>query len=328
MIVAAVAAIVTVNPFASSPGPSSPGPVTPAPRVSTTVNPALAPAPPASGAYFGAWVGPDELHPGSTRSTRSSSSRRTRPQAQHRAHLREVAGEVPHHQRHDLPEPGQHAAHLLGRTDTKPRSSPVRTTLDPHPRRANQGAGPPVFLEWRWEMDRPNLRSQSTRAPTTWPPGTASGPSSPPRGAQRRLGVVPRPRSGFSDGRADGLLSRRREVNWICADAYPNTAAASASLHRHPFLSWASHHDKPVMIGEFGVPASRRGPAARAVAARGPAGGDGRPPDQGAALLRRQRGPAGPAGSYSLGGDAAALSVFRAIATDALLQPDGPADGH
>ena len=33
--------------------------VGPAPRVTTSVNPALAPVPPASGAYFGAWVGPD-----------------------------------------------------------------------------------------------------------------------------------------------------------------------------------------------------------------------------------------------------------------------------
>jgi hypothetical protein len=34
-------------------------PTRPAPQVTTSVNPALAPVPPASGAYFGAWVGPD-----------------------------------------------------------------------------------------------------------------------------------------------------------------------------------------------------------------------------------------------------------------------------
>ena len=64
VVVIAIVAVAVINPFSRSPvrgsaGPSASGTAfSPAPRVSTTVNPAQAPALPARGAYFGAYVGP------------------------------------------------------------------------------------------------------------------------------------------------------------------------------------------------------------------------------------------------------------------------------
>src|ERR1035438_3472860 len=58
LVVVAVV-VVVINPFSSSPSPLSSGRTpSPAPTVSTTVNPAEAPTPPAQGAYLGAWAGP------------------------------------------------------------------------------------------------------------------------------------------------------------------------------------------------------------------------------------------------------------------------------
>jgi hypothetical protein len=58
-IVAVVAAIIIINPFASHPATSAERSPSPAPEGTTTVSPSQAPVPPDRGAYFGAWVGPD-----------------------------------------------------------------------------------------------------------------------------------------------------------------------------------------------------------------------------------------------------------------------------
>src|SRR5207247_356219 len=42
----------------------------------------------------------------------------------------------------------------------------------------------------------------------------------------------------------------------VCADAYPGPGPyRSFATVVQPFLDWASHHRKPIMIGEYGVPA-------------------------------------------------------------------------
>jgi hypothetical protein len=112
-------------------------------------------------------------------------------------------------------------------------------------------------------------------------------------------------------------------VDWVCADAYPDYGSqASFASTAGPFLAWASHHGKPVMIGEFGVPVSY-GDSQRARwlrAAQQVVLAD----RQIKALLYYDADPAGqgPSGSYSLGGDAA-LAVFRAMARQPYFNPAG-----
>jgi hypothetical protein len=182
--------------------------------------------------------------------------------------------------------------------------------------------GQPVFLEWRWEMDRANLRSQvhsGAEYVAAWDHIRAIFAAV---GVHNAAWVWCPTANGFSDGRAAAFYPGNNEVDWICADAYPaygSTASFASTVTA--FLGWASHYDKPVMIGEFGVPesdgASQRARWLRAaqrvvVADR-----------QVKALLYFDANPTGqgPQGSYSLAGDAAALSAFRAIAAQPYFNP-------
>ena len=128
--------------------------------------------------------------------------------------------------------------------------------------------------------------------------------------------------NGFSDGRAAAYYPGDDEVDWICADAYPQYRHyESFASTVDPFLSWASHHRKPVMIGEFGVPQSY-GAQQRAQwlrAAQQVVLAD----HQIKALVYYDANPAGqgPAGRYSLGGDGAALAAFRFMARLSYFNP-------
>ncbi len=122
----------------------------------------------------------------------------------------------------------------------------------------------PVLLEWRWEMDRPNLRAevwsaadyiaawshiqnifraeQVTNASWVWCP-TA-------------LGFQP-------GGDAADFYPGDDRVDWLCANGYPSATQPKLRDVLAPFLAWAAQHPKPVMIGEYGVSRSLS-PAERA----------------------------------------------------------------
>ena len=321
VVVAAVVAVVVTDPFSSSPSSSSPA-GSPAPRVSSTVNPALAPRPPASGAYFGAFVGPDVF----TQANEVLAVERLQGQLGRKLAI------VHTYLKWQAPFPTSSALTFLDQgsmlliswagTDTRQIVSGADDAWIRTRARQIKALGKPVFLEWRWEMDRPNLRSQvhsGAEYVAAWDHIRAVFAAV---GVRNAAWVWCPTANGFSDGQAAAFYPGDNEVDWICADAYPaygSTASFGSTVTA--FLGWAAHYDKPVMIGEFGVPEKRRRRPARPVAARGPAGGAGRPPDQGPAVLRRQPGREGPQGSYSLAGDAAALSAFRAIAAQPYFNP-------
>lgn len=115
--------------------------------------------------------------------------------------------------------------------------------------------GTPVFLEWRWEMDRPNLRF-------------AVGTPADYVAAWKHIRLIfadehvsnvawvwcPTAR-GFASGSAQAYYPGNGEVDWVCADAYPRPGSrASFAAIIQPFLAWAARHPKPIMIGEYGVP--------------------------------------------------------------------------
>jgi hypothetical protein len=125
--------------------------------------------------------------------------------------------------------------------------------------------GKPIFLEWRWEMDRPNLRAVvGTPAEfiAAWKHVRAVF-------AQQHVRNVawvwcPTAKGFQPGGNAAAYYPGNDEVDWVCADAYPGFGPyRSFADTAHPFLSWASHHPKPVMIGEYGVQQSY-GPQRRA----------------------------------------------------------------
>lgn len=115
--------------------------------------------------------------------------------------------------------------------------------------------GVPTLLRFRWEMDRPNLRA-------------AMGSPEAFVSAWRRVHAIfeqvgtpavswvwcPTAAGFAPGGDAAAFYPGDDVVDWVCADAYPDRELQPLSTLLTPFLAWAAGHDKPVMVGEFGVP--------------------------------------------------------------------------
>lgn len=119
--------------------------------------------------------------------------------------------------------------------------------------RALRRLGRPVLLEWRHEMDRPNLRwavhsPADYRAAWRHIRGVFSA-----AGAGNVSWVWCPTAAGFASGRAQAYYPGDGEVDWLCADAYATSPAQPLRDVLMPFLVWASHHPKPIVLGEFGV---------------------------------------------------------------------------
>jgi hypothetical protein len=185
----------------------------------------------------------------------------------------------------------------------------------------------PVFFEFRWEMDRPNLAG-SVHSPADYIAAWDR--------TRRIFDAVGTPNvawvwcptaAGFVSGRAQHYYPGDDQVDWICADAYPDPYRPPAyqplgHLLR-PFLDWSRAHPKPLLIGEFGVPHSysqaqridwlkearttlTQGRRIKAVAYF-----DADPPGN------------PPSMSYTLGADHRIAAAFRALGADPYFRPPG-----
>jgi hypothetical protein len=123
--------------------------------------------------------------------------------------------------------------------------------------RAIKALGRQIFLEWRWEMDRPGLRAQ-IHSPADYIAAWDHIRSIFAQEHVTNVGWVWCPTAhGFATGQAPAYYPGNNEVDWVCADAYPGFGPYRSFANVvAPFLSWASQHRKPVMIGEYGVPSS------------------------------------------------------------------------
>lgn len=126
----------------------------------------------------------------------------------------------------------------------------------------------PIMLMWRGEMDRPNLQAE------IWSPADYIAAWRHIRtifdeeGA-RNIGWVWCPTAkGFTEGRAQAYYPGDNQVDWLCADVYPEEGDDPPfSEVSAAFLKWAKGHDKPIVIGEYG--ADRRDAHAQAAWIRG-----------------------------------------------------------
>lgn len=188
-----------------------------------------------------------------------------------------------------------------------------------------KATGKPIFLEWRWEMDRPNLTSLvGTPAEfiAAWRHIRAIF-------AQERVNNVawvwcPTAKGFQAGGDAAAFYPGDSEVDWTCADVYPGPGPyRSFSDAAGPFLSWASHHRKPVMIGEYGVP-ERYGPLLRAQWLRAAAHSAQADP-QIKAMVYFDSDPVGalPGNSFALPYGTAPMQAFQAIANRPYFNPRG-----
>jgi beta-mannanase len=123
--------------------------------------------------------------------------------------------------------------------------------------RAIKATGKPIFLEWRWEMDRPNLQGQ-IHSPAEFIAAWDHIRAIFAQQQVRNVAWVWCPTAlGFKKGTAQAYYPGNNEVDWVCADAYPGRGAyRSLADTTTAFRAWAAQHRKPIMIGEYGVPRS------------------------------------------------------------------------
>jgi hypothetical protein len=111
----------------------------------------------------------------------------------------------------------------------------------------------PILLEFRHEMDRPNLQ-WAIHGPRDYIKAWDHIRAIFTRAGATNVGWVWCPTGyGFQVGRAQAFYPGNAEVDWVCADVYANSPSQSLQQAAAPFLAWAAHTSKPVIIGEFAV---------------------------------------------------------------------------
>ena len=114
--------------------------------------------------------------------------------------------------------------------------------------------GAPVLLRFRWEMDRPNLRS------TVWAPADYIAAWKHVRAVFTREGATNASwvwcptAEGYNGGYAQPYYPGDDQVDWVCADVYAGNKLRSIGDLADGFLRFAAEHPtKAAMVGEFGV---------------------------------------------------------------------------
>jgi hypothetical protein len=295
-------------------------------RIATSTGPFHAGpvAPPANGAFLGAWVRPESLTP-SGRLTAVSTLEST---------LGRRLDIVNTYRRWDEPifNDSDVAFSRRGSTmmiswasgDTRSITSGRHDSLIQERARLVKAFGHPLLLRFRWEMDRPGL------AASMWSPADYIAAWRHVRGifdAERVTNVswVWCPTAeGFGAGYAPPFYPGDDLVDWVCVDVYAGAQLTSMAELLRPVLRWAATHPrKPLMIGEFGV--SRAWSAdARAGWLRGAALVFKANP-QIRAVLYFESDPDGngPQQQFSLSADPPALAAFAQLAREPYFNPAG-----
>ncbi len=118
---------------------------------------------------------------------------------------------------------------------------------------AVKSLGRPILMEFRHEMDRPNLQ-WAVHGPKAYIKAWDHIRSIFTGVGATNVGWVWCPTGyGFQVGRAQAFYPGNSEVDWVCADVYsfrPSQSLAEASA---PFMRFALATGKPILIGEFAV---------------------------------------------------------------------------
>jgi hypothetical protein len=263
VIVLAAALVVPLLLSDSSPLRQKTPAVTPAPPVGEATSVALPP----SGAYVGAWVKPVK----NTDQDRIEAVEQFERQAGRQLDI------VHHYHTWDDFFPSEFDVHFAERPDTTLllswASADTREIVaGDYDRMIRLRAKDlrelkvPVLLQWRWEMDRPNLKS-TVHDPEDYIAAWKRIRSLFHEEGADNVDWVWCPLSeGFGNGRAPQYYPGDDQVDWLCTDSYAVEPTEPLRTGLEPFLAWAKGKDKPVMIGEFGTQAGTRGARARWIA--------------------------------------------------------------
>jgi hypothetical protein len=181
----------------------------------------------------------------------------------------------------------------------------------------------PVLLEFRWEMDRPNLTRVVHSAATFVAAWDHTREIFAQVGVHNVSWVWCPTAAGFARGAAPAYYPGASQVDWICTDAYPNPKVPFDPLQTEltPFLAWAKSQRKPLMVGEFGVPQSYSSDARRAWLTNASAFIKRTPQIKAAVYF--DYNPIGHAATqaFRLEPGSSALSAFRALGADPWFRP-------
>jgi hypothetical protein len=230
---------------------------TPSPTPSVTVplrTVDVGPAEPDHGALFGAWVTPEVYtQEGRVQAVQDFESRIGRPLAfVHVFHDFDDAFPSPA----DLAFVQRGSDLLLSWSGTDTRSI-TAGDFDATIRGMAQSVKAlkaPIWIRWRWEMNRPNLRS------SVWGPADYVAAWRHIRAIFTAEGVTNAAwvwcplASKFTSDDGAAYYPGDDEVDWLCADVYPEGGRSFADVIG-PFMAWAAGHPQPVMIAEFGASA-------------------------------------------------------------------------
>jgi beta-mannanase len=124
---------------------------------------------------------------------------------------------------------------------------------------ATKALGKPVFIRWFWEMDG-NKKAEYAGTPAeyiaAWQQIVRTFRA---EGADNVSWVWCPNASAFNDGEAQEFYPGDEFVDWTCADGYNWAPGRRGDDYRSfkdifgGFYGWAALHDKPIMVGEFGV---------------------------------------------------------------------------
>jgi hypothetical protein len=180
--------------------------------------------------------------------------------------------------------------------------------------------GRPILMEFRHEMDRPNLQ-WAVHGPRNFIAAWDHIRAIFSRVGATNVGWVWCPTGwGFKDGRAEPFYPGNNEVDWVCADVYSVSTNQPLQVAAQPFLKWARTTHKPVLIGEFGVDGAPVLQANWLLAAGALARMD--PQIKGMAYFDANGTDSqGRPFQYWIGGNGTALSVFRQLRRSSTFRP-------
>jgi hypothetical protein len=217
------------------------------------------PAPPARGAWLGAWVNSgDHTRDGRVAAVENFETLIGRPLTI--AHVFH-GWDDPFPGAADLSFVAQGKLLLLSWSgaDTREIVSGVYDPLIRARAEAVRSLGVPILLRFRWEMDRPNLREQ-VHSPVDYIAAWKHVRGIFAAAGATNAGWVWCPlATGFTDGRAQSYYPGDDQVDWVCADAYAGREMRRFAEVMAPFMRWAARRPRPVMLGEFGVTEGRPG---------------------------------------------------------------------
>ena len=251
-IVAVVAAVLTVvkhddaRPGLAGPASNVPPPLSPS-------TPSGGPKAPAKGAYLGAYVQPDsDYTPQGRIDAVTDFEQRTGRQLDIVQTFHPWDDEFPDATDKWAVDNDRMLLLSWAGTDTRVIQAGRYDDLIRQRARAVRALGEPIFLRWRWEMDRPNLQA------SIWSPQDYIA-------AWRHIRTIFTQEkatnvswvwcplaAGFAADRAAPYYPGDSDVDWVCADVYTGQGLDSFGTASTPFLDWAKGHpDKPIIIAEW-----------------------------------------------------------------------------